>query len=85
MILRGLGSERLAAASYALRLNMLKVMPCANAEESRVVSRLVSSHQLPNIVIVDDWPTTPHITGQGVSTLILARVGAPNKLAIWSP
>ena len=34
--IRGLGGERLAAASYALRPNIRKVFFCANAEGSRV-------------------------------------------------
>ena len=34
--IRGLGGERLAAASYALRQNFQKVLFCANGEESRV-------------------------------------------------
>ena len=34
--IRGLGGEKLAAASYALRQNFQKVLFCANGEESRV-------------------------------------------------
>ena len=34
--IRGLGSERLAAASYALRQNFQNILFCANGEESKV-------------------------------------------------
>ena len=79
--IRGLGGERLAAASYALRRNLQKVLFFAIGEGSRVfvVCFLHTSCQM--FFYQTPGRPTPHITDRGVSTVTLGWVVAPNQRA----
>ena len=79
---RGLGGERLPAASYALLPNLKKGLFFAIREGSRifVVCFLHTSgqtflHQTPGRRLL------PCITGRGVNTATRGLVGAPNERA----
>ena len=76
--IRGLGSGRLAAVSYALRPNIYIVLFCANGEGPRVFV-VCFLHTSSQICFVDAWPA--HATFY-LSTVTLAWVGAPNQRAL---
>ena len=54
--IRGLGSEKLRAASYALLSNLKKGLLFATGEGSTFFCRLFSTQQRPNVFASDAWP-----------------------------
>ena len=79
--IRGLGGERLAAASYALRQNFQKVLFYANGEESRVFIVWIPHTSCQICFKQTPGPPTPHITGRSVRTVTLVWIGASNERA----
>ena len=79
--IRGLGGDKLPAASYALLPNLKKWLFIAIGEESRlfVVCLLHMSAQMCLYQTHGRCP--PRITGRVVNTVIRGWVGAPNERA----
>ena len=77
--IRGLGGERLPAASYALLSNLKKGQFCAIGEGPRFVCGLLATHQRPNVFVSVPGRRPPRITCRDVNTVARGWVGAPNE------
>ena len=78
--IRGLASEKLPAASYALLPYLKRVYFC-HRRGIENFCRLFSTQQRPNVFLSTPGRRPPRITGRSVNTVTRGWVGAPNERA----
>ena len=81
--IRGLGGEKLPAASYALLPNLKKGLFFAIGEESRIFVACFLHSSAQMCFVSDAWPApaTYHVIGRFVNTVTRGWVGALNERA----
>ena len=81
--IRGLGGEKLPAASYALLPNLKKGLPGIFCHRRGIEKfcRLFSIQQRPNVFVSDAWPAPATYHRSFVNTVTRGWVGAPNGRA----
>ena len=79
--IRGLGGEKLPAASYALLPNLKKGLFFAIGEKSRIFVACFLHSSAQMCLYQTPGRRPPPITGRFVHTVIIGWVGAPNERA----